>query len=280
MLCLQVLFGDEFLHGIYGDCLVYGATGAGVLATSVTDSSADCREWVLAFNQLQSLSVLAFGSLFQIALHGDMGRTGCLARGGTARIAVDAVSVAIVFVPHMTAPLGGVWQHLAWILLLAALGAEFLAQFHGSGRAILHATTTGDTIGLLHLSDIGAAGHIRRVKELGCTQSVANLYVTVTDGEYLALSVDVGDLMHIAIVLGPAEYLHSLLVANVAASSGLAAVIRHIAHSYAPVVIVVGAALVEFLSTVTAGANGGADVSFVFFEPIRNVLYIKCLVLH
>ena len=109
---VQVLLRNEFLDRINRNGLVYRAACAGVLASAVADTSAHCRERVLAFDELQRLAVFALGGFFQIALDGDVCRTGGLAGRRAGRVAVDAVAVAVVFVPLVRTPLGRVRQLL------------------------------------------------------------------------------------------------------------------------------------------------------------------------
>ena len=124
---LQVLLRNEFLHGIDGDGLVDGATGACVLATSVTHATAHGWEGVLTLDKFECLGVFAFSGFLQITLHGNVSRTGGLTRCRTRRVAVDAVFVAVVFIPFVFAPLPGIGQFLLGIGLLTMFGAELLA---------------------------------------------------------------------------------------------------------------------------------------------------------
>ena len=66
---MQILLGDKLLDCINGNRLVDGASGAGILAASVTDTSADSREWILLLDESQCLLVFALGSLLQITLY-------------------------------------------------------------------------------------------------------------------------------------------------------------------------------------------------------------------
>ena len=277
---MQVLLRDEALYLVNGQGFVYGTARARILAAAVAYASAYCRERVLALDEFEGLGVLAFCRLLQVALNGYMRRAGRLAWRRTARVAVDAVAVAVVLVPHVRAPLGGVRQHLLRVLLLSVLGAELLSELHGSGRAVLHASAAGDAFLLVHPRDIGASAHVRGVEELRSAQGVAYLDVAVAYRENLALAVDIGDLVDVAIVLGALEYGHGLFVADGAATSGLAAVVRHVADGDAPVLVVVGAAFVQLLASVAAGAYGCAYMAFVPLEPVGNVLYVNGLVLH
>ena len=86
--------------------------------------------------------------------------------------------------------------------------------------------------------------------------------------------------MHEAVVLGFLEYGHSLVISNVVAAAGLAQVVGHIAHSDAPVAVVVGAALVQLLAAVAAGADAHSKMPLVALEPVGDVLDVDGLVLH
>ena len=86
---------------------------------------------------------------------------------------------------------------------LAAIGAaKFLAQFRGTGRTYLHALTAGDALGRVHVCAISAAGHIGRVEELGRAQAVAAARGAVADADDPVRTVQIGDLMDIALALG------------------------------------------------------------------------------
>ena len=119
---MQVFLSDEFLHGIDCNRAVNRAAGTSVLTTAVTDSSAYCRERVLAFDEFQCLGVFAFCGFLQIALHGDMCRTCGLTRRRSGRVAVDPVLVAVVFRPFVFAPFGSVRQLLFRVGLRTMFG--------------------------------------------------------------------------------------------------------------------------------------------------------------
>ena len=242
--------------------------------------SADCRERILPLDEFQSLPVLALGSLLEIALNGDVGRTGSLARSSTCRIAVDAVVVPVVFRPFVRSPFGGIRKFHTRILDFPVGGAEFLSEFHGTCRAVFYAASAGHAVFLLHLGGVGTAGHIRSIEQLRGTQGIANLHVAVADCENFAFAVNIGDLMHIAIVLGPFEYFHSLVIADVPASARLTAIVRHISHCNAPVAVVVRTSLVQLLASVAAGADGCPYMPLIALEPIGEVLYVHSLVFH
>ena len=130
---------------------------------------------------------------------------GRLAGSGAGLMRLDAVVVAVVGRPLGVVPLGGIGQLLARILghLSAGLfAAELLAQLGGAGRTHLNAATAGHALVLLDLGDIGRARQVGRVEQLRGAQGIAHVDVAVADGEDLVLAVNVGDLVHKAVVLG------------------------------------------------------------------------------
>ena len=137
-----------------------------------------------------------------------MGRTGSLARRRSARVAVDAVAVAVILVPLVLAPFGSIRKLLARVLDRPAAGAELLPEFYSPCGAEFDTTSAGNAVGGLDPGDVCAAGHIRGVEELGSAQSIADLDVAVADCEYLSLAVNVGYLVDVAVVLGSFELLH------------------------------------------------------------------------
>ena len=161
---------------------------------------------------------------------------------------------------------------MAGILHGAVLGADLLAQLHGTGGAVLHAAAAGHAVLRLHLGNIGAAAQVGRVEELGCPQGVADVDVAVADAENLLLAVDVGDLVDEAVVLRLAENLKGLLLGDVAAPVGLHDVVCHVAHGDAPVLRIIGATLVEGPAGQAAGAGGFGVLTLVLVQPVGDVL--------
>ena len=188
---------------------------------------------------------------------------------------LDTVVVAVVGRPLGVIPFGGVGQLLARILghLSAGLfAAELLAELGGAGRAHLNAATAGNALVLLDLGDIGRARQVGRVEQLRGAQGVAHVDVAVADGEDLVLAVDIGDLVHKAVVLGLAQDVVDLVARHVMAAVGLNHIVGHIAHGNAPVGGVVGAALTHHATAraTTAGASG--IFAIVFVEPMLDML--------
>ena len=188
---------------------------------------------------------------------------------------LDAVVVAVVGRPLGVVPLGGIGQLLTRILghLSAGLfAAELLAELGGTGRAHLNAATAGHALVLLDLGDIGRARQVGRVEQLRGAQGVAHVDVAVADGEDLVLAVDVGDLVHKAVVLGLAQDVVDLLAGHVMTAVSLDHVVGHIAHGDAPVGGVVGAALTHHATARAAAAGASGILTLVFVEPMLDML--------
>ena len=277
---MEVLFCNKFLYGVDGNGPVDGAARAGVFAAPVADAAAHRRERIFPLDKLQRFRVFALCRLFQIALNGNMSRAGGFARGGAGLVAVDAVLVPVVFRPFVLAPGLGIRQLVLGILDGPAVGAELLAQFYGARRAVFYTAAAGHAVFRLDFRYIGAAAHVGRIEQLGGTQGVANLDVTVADGKDFSFAVDVGYLMHKAVVFRLLEDGHGLLVGDVVAAAGLPEVVRHVAHADAPVAVVVRAAFVQFFTAVPAAADTYAQVPFILFEPVGDMFYVDGLVLH
>ena len=277
---VQVLLRDELLHRVDGDGLVDGAAGAGVLAAAVAHAPADGRERILPLDELQRLGVLALGGLLQVALDGDVRRAGGLAGRRAGVVAVDPVLVSVVLGPLVRAPLGRIRQFLLGIGLRTVLGAQLLAQLHRAGGAVFHAAAAGDAVLRVHLGHVGAPGHVGRIEQLRRAERVADLDVAVADGEDLPFAVDVRHLVHEAVVLRLLEDGDRLVVGDEVAAAGLGQVFGHVAHADAPVAVVVGAALVQLLPAVSAGADAHGEVPLIPLEPVGDVLDVDGLVLH
>ena len=188
---------------------------------------------------------------------------------------LDAVVVAVVGRPLGVIPFGGVGQLLARILghLSAGLfAAELLAELGGAGRAHLNAATAGNALVLLDLGDIGRARQVGRVEQLRGAQGITHVDVAVADSEDLVLAVDIGDLVHKAVVLGLAQDVVNLVAGHVMATIGLNHVVGHIAHGDAPIGRVVGAALTHHATARAAAAGAGGILTLVFVEPVLYML--------
>ena len=208
-----------------------------------------------------------------------MGGAGRLAGGCAGVVAVDAVLVAVVDGPLLRPPLSGVGQFLPRVNDRPALGTQFLAQLHRTGGAVLHAAPTGHAVFLFHLGYIGRAAHVGCVEQLAGAQRVADVDIAVADGKNLVLAVNVGDLVHKAVVLGLLQDLHYFVVGDIVALVGLHQIIRHVAHADAPVVRVVAAALAHGRAGHPAGTGPRRILALVLFQPVGDMLNVQRLVL-
>ena len=272
---IKIALGDKLLDLVDGHGGVHTAAGAGILAAAVAHTAADSGQRVLALNECQRLVIATLSRELQIALNGNVRGAGRLAGSGAGLMRLDAVVVAVVGRPLGVIPFGGVGQLLARILghLSAGLfAAELLAQFGGAGRTHLNAATAGHALVLLDLGDIGRARQVGRVEQLRGAQGVAHVDVAVADSEDLVLAVDIGDLVHKAVVLGLAQDVVNLVAGHVMTTIGLDHVVGHIAHGNAPVGRVVGAALTHHATARAAAAGAGGIFAIVFVEPMLDML--------
>ena len=272
---VQITLGDELLDLVDSHGLVHTTAGAGVLAAAVAYAAADSGQRVLALDERQGLVIAALGRELQITLNGDMRRAGRLAGGRAGLMRLDTVVVAVVGRPLGVIPLGGVGQLLARILGHAPAGlfaAELLAQLGGTGRTHLNAAAARHALVLLDLGDVGRTRQVGRVEQLRGAQGVAHVDVAVADGEDLVLAVDIGDLVHKAVVLGLAQDIVDLVARHVMAAVSLDHVIGHIAHGDAPVGRIISAALAHHATARTAAAGAGGILALVFVEPVLDML--------
>ena len=272
---IQIALGDKLLDLVDSHGGVHAATGAGVLAAAVAHAAADSGQRVLALDERQRLVIAALRRELQIALDGNVRGAGRLAGRRAGFMRLDTVVVAVVGRPLGVVPPGGIGQLLTRILGHAPTGlfaAELLAQLGGTGRAHLNAATAGHALVLLDLGDIGRARQVGRVEQLRGAQGVAHVDVAVADGEDLVLAVDVGDLVHKAVVFGLAQDVVDLLARHIVAAVGLDHVVGHIAHGDAPVGRVVGAALAHHTTARAAAAGAGGILTLVFVEPVLDML--------
>ena len=272
---IKIALGDKLLDLVDSHGGIHATTGTGILATAVAHAAADSGQRVLALNECQRLVIAALSRELQIALNGNVRGAGRLAGRGTGLVRLDTVIVAVVGRPLGVVPLGGIGQLLARILghLSAGLfAAELLAELGGAGRAHLNAATAGHALVLLDLGDIGRARKIGRVEQLRGAQGVAHVDVAVADGEDLVLAVNVGDLVHKAVVLGLAQDVVDLVAGHVMTTIGLDHVVGHIAHGDAPIGRVVGAALSHHATARAAAAGASGIFAIVFVEPMLDML--------
>ena len=272
---IQIALGDELLDLVDSHGGVHTAASAGILTAAVAHTAADSGQRVLALNERQGLVIAALRRELQIALNGNMRGAGRLAGRRAGLVRLDAVVVAVVGRPLGVVPLGGIGQLLARILGHTAAGlfaAELLAQLGGAGRTHLNAATAGNALVLLDLGNIGRARQVGRVEQLRGAQGVAHVDVAVADGEDLVLAVNVGDLVHKAVILGLAQDVVDLVARHIMAAVSLDHVVGHIAHGDTPIGRVVGTALAHHATARAAAAGAGGILALVFVEPVLDML--------
>ena len=272
---IKIALGDKLLDLVDSHGGVHTAAGAGILAAAVAHAAADSGQRFLALDERQRLVIAPLCRKLQIALNGNVRGASRLAGRGAGLVRLDTVIVAVVGRPLGVVPLGGIGQLLARILghLSAGLfAAELLAELGGTGGAHLNAATAGHALVLLDLGDIGRARQVGRVEQLRGAQGIAHVDVAVADGEDLVLAVDIGDLVHKAVVLGLAQDVVDLVARYIMAAVGLNHIVGHIAHGNAPVGGVVGAALAHHATARAAAAGAGGIFAIVFVEPMLDML--------
>ena len=81
--------------------------------------------------------------------------------------------------------------------------------------------------------------------------------------------------MNISLVFSSLEYFECFFISNIIAHAGLFAVVSEVTEAHAPVLHDVSGTLAALCLLLTAGADTEADLAFIFFEPIRNVLNVE-----
>ena len=238
--------------------------------------SADRRQRVILLDQGKSFGVAALGGHLQISLDRNMGRTCRLAGSCSGIIGLDPVRVAVIPVPVLLAPVLIARKQMLRVFHRAAvLLTELLTELYRARRTVLNASSAGDAVFGIHARDIGRAGHIRSIEELRCPERIADIDIAVADRKDLVLPVDIGRLVHKAVVLRPLHDLKGFLLRDItAALSGLDDIIRHIAHRDAPVRRIIPAALVVGLPAPAAGTWGRGVFALVLVEPVGDVLEV------
>ncbi len=200
---LQFEGGDELFDLVDGQRLVDGAAGAGIFTAAVADRTADHREWIVLFDELQRFVIAPFRCHLDIPLHGKMYRAGGLAGSGTTVITVDLRVIAIVVIPFLRAPRHIIRQFRLRIgHRTAILTAELLSQFRRTHRADLHALAAGHTFVFVHMGTVCGSGHVRRIEKLGRTDRITDTRCTVADRDDFIFPVNIGNLMDVPMAFG------------------------------------------------------------------------------
>ena len=203
-----------------------------------------------------------------------MGRTGRFAGRGTGIIAIDLVPVPVVHAPFIPAPLCFIGKLLPGIFDFPVLCTQLLSQFRCACGTIFHTTAAGHAVLLCHTGTIGRAGHIGGIKQLGGTQAVADTDGAVADGKNLFLSVNIGDLMDIAVILRPLQDFHDFLIIDIAAFPCLHEIIGHVADADAQVILQIAGSLSPHTLLAAAGTGAYRIFILVFVQPVGNMFDI------
>ncbi len=163
--------------------------------------------------------------------------------------------------------------------LFSVLVAKLLSELDCAGRTNFNALAAGYAAFLIDVCGIRASRKVGRIEKHRGTERVADFDVAVADIENLFRAVDIGYLMHVAVLFRKLENFKRTLFINVMRATRFNGVIRHIADLYTPVVHVVGTAVAEHCARRAAGADTSGQMSVVFLQPVRNMLDIERFVL-
>ena len=83
-----------------------------------------------------------------------------------------------------------------------------------------------------------------------------------------------------AVVLGHLKDMHGLVIGDIVALAGLAAVVGKIPDADAPALLVIGAAVAQVGAAGAAGALPDADMPLILLEPVGQMLDIERLIFH
>ncbi len=272
----EIALSDELLNLVDGNCLVDSTTGAGFLALTVADTSADSRERVLFLDEGKSVIVTTLFSHLKVALNSDVSRAGRFTRSSTGLPGLLTLMVTIVRIPSGLEPdmLSRIFHEVVG-LLRTIFEFEFLTKTNSANRAVLYAATAGNAVVRVNMGTVCRSRHCRSVEQLRGTDTVADLRVTVADSEDLVLAVDIGNLVYIAVLLGLIQDSVNFFFRNIVARFlGLYAVICEVANTDTPMVRVVGAALAALMTLKSAGTWTYGEL-VVLVNPIGKVILVN-----
>ena len=211
-----------------------------------------------------------------------MSRTGCFTWCSSCVITVNTVYIPVIMAPHMLTPWLRTRKRHSWIAYLTALFiTELLAQFYRASRAAFYTFAAGNTVCRLNFGYIGRTGHIRCIKQLGCTKRITDIDIAVTDGKNLVLTINISNLMHKTIILSLFKNLQSLFLSYIMAILlRFYNVICHITNRNAPALWIIATALIMSQTGTAAGTWAGSIFAFIFIQPVRNMFQVNRFILH
>ena len=271
LIALEILLGDELLDLIDCDSFVKCAAGAGIFTAAVADIAADGGEGVVLLDKLESVKISALFCKLDVALNCNVSGACGLAGCGAGLVAVLSVVGDIVEVPLVLAPLETVGELLLGIADSTVLGAELLTELCSAGRADLNTLAAGNAVFTVDMGTVSGCGEVGSVEELAGTKSEADTDITVAQCENLVLTVDVGDLMDIAVVLCTLADLENFFLGNLVTLAGFCEVVCKVTYTDAAVVLHFAGALTGCTAGIAAGAVADGEV-VIFVKPVGDML--------
>ncbi len=270
MLCLEILFGNEFFDIVDRNGRVDVAAGAGVLAGLVANAAADGGEGVFLLYELKSLGVAALRGELYVALNGNVRRALRLAGSRAGGHDVGAVGAVIDVVAALVP--GHFLIRLIRVGNVRIARAQLLAESDGIGLAVFHALAAGDALVLIDPCDEVRAHALGGAEHLGYAQRVAGAAAAVADG---GDAVEAGGLVHVVdktVILGALEYLVGLLLADEAVLAVFGEVYGIVVEVHAHILFQMAAALAHEPARTAAGAGADGDRRCVFDDGRKLVV--------
>ncbi len=119
---------------------------------------------------------------------------------------------------------------------------------------------------------VGGGGEVRGVEVLAGAQGKADAEVAVAQAEDLVLTVDVGDLVDVAVLFGALTDLQRLFLGDWTALAGLNQVIGKVTKTDAAVILNLAGALAVETAGVAAGAVADGELPVVLVQPVGDML--------
>ena len=265
------MVGDETFHLIDGNCFIHAAAGAFLFAFLVADTSAYCRQRVFGFNKIQGFLVSSLSRHLQIALYGNVSRAGNFTGCRTGRHDVLAV-LTVIGVPcglgyQMIGQLG-VFRHLQF-----GLGAEFLSETQCVCRAGFHTLCAGHTFGFIDLRNEVGTDRVTGTEHQADAESEACAGAAVADRSTLTGFLNVGNIMHQAVLFGAVNDLQRFFLADLTGTAGADIMFCTLTHLNTHLFRQVSASVIDGGTGSAAGAGRHAEF-VILVEIIAESLII------
>ena len=152
-------------------------------------------------------------------------------------------------------------------------GAELLAQTQSVGGTDLDALGAGHALGLVHLGDEVGADGVAGTEHQAHAQAEAGAGAAVADRGAVTGLLDVGDVVHEAVLLGAVDDLQGLFPGDLAGTAGADVMLRALAHLHAHLLGQVAAAVVDGGAGGAAGAGRDAE-GVILIEIVGQLLIV------